>query len=119
MEELVSIYNEVLNHDNKEDGVRLFVFKNKQDFTKKFVEENLMKMKINEPNHGESYDDTFKNFLNNINMVIEPFGDNEIIIVGVFGKNIDKIDIGNSDVRVYNIKDISFLIDDIENIYNY
>lgn len=119
MEELVSIYNEVLDHDNKDDGVRLFVFKDKHDFVKKYVEENLMTMKINEPNHGEKYEDTFKDFLNNINMVIEPFGDNEIIIVGVFGKYVDKIDIGNADVRVYNLGDISFLIDDIEKTYGY
>lgn len=119
MEDLVSVYNEVLDHDNKDNSIRLFVFKDKHDFVKKFTEENLMQMKISEPNHGEKYEDTFKKFLDNINMVIEPFGDNEVIIVGVFGKHVGKIDIGNADVRVYNIREISFLIDDIEKMYGY
>lgn len=119
MEKLVSVYKRVMEHDNKSDGVRLFVFKNKNDFMKKYVEDNLIKMKIKEPIHGEKYEDTFDVFLNNINMVIEPFGEEEVIIVGVFGEYVDSIDIGNADVRVYNLGDISFLIDDIERAYGY
>lgn len=117
MEELVSIYNDVLDHDSKSNSVRLFVYKNKEDFVKKYVEENLMRMKVSEPNHTEKYENTFKKYLDNINMIISPFGEDEIIIVGVFGDYVDKIDIGKSDVRVYSIKDISFLIDDMEDSY--
>lgn len=29
MEELVSMYDEVLNHDSRDDGVRVYIYKNK------------------------------------------------------------------------------------------
>lgn len=117
MEELVSIYNEVLEHDNKDKGIRLFIFKNKADFVKKYVEENLMKFKIDEPNHGEKYEDTYKTHLESINMVVKPFSEDEVIIVGVFGRYVDRINIGKDDVRIYNLKDIEFLLKDINKYY--
>ena len=117
MEELVNIYDEVLNHDNKDDGVRVYMYKNKNDLVKKYVENNLMKLKISEPITGEKYDDTFKKYLDEINSLIKPFKEDEVIVVGVFGKYVDDIDIGNVDVRVYHADELDLLIEDVYSLY--
>ena len=117
MEELVSMYDEVLNHDSRDDGVRVFIYKNKNDLVKKYVENNLMKLKISEPITGEKYDDTFKEYLDEINSLIKPFKEDEVIVVGVFGKYVDDIDIGNVDVRVYHADELDLLIEDVDSLY--
>lgn len=117
MEELVSMYDEVLNHDNRDDGVRVFIYKNKNDLVKKYVENNLMKLKVSEPITGEKYDDTFKEYLDEINSLIKPFKEDEVIVVGVFGKYVDDIDIGNVDVRVYHVDELDLLIEDVNSLY--
>lgn len=117
MEELVSMYDEVLNHDSRDDGVRVFIYKNKNDLVKKYVENNLMKLKVSEPITGEKYDDTFKKYLGEINSLIKPFKEDEIIVVGVFGKYVDDIDIGNVDVRVYHADELDLLIEDANSLY--
>ena len=117
MEELVNIYDEVLNHDNRNDGVRVYMYKNKNDLVKKYVENNLMKLKISEPITGEKYDDTFKKYLDEINSLIKPFKEDEVIVVGVFGKYVDDIDIGNVDVRVYHADELDLLIEDVYSLY--
>ena len=117
MEELVSMYDEVLNHDSRDDGVRVFIYKNKNDLVKKYIENNLMKMKISEPITGEKYDDTFKEYLDEINSLIKPFKEDEVIVVGVFGKYVDDIDIGNVDVRVYHADELDLLIEDVNSLY--
>lgn len=117
MEELVNIYDEVLNHDNRDDGVRVYMYKNKNDLVKKYVENNLMKLKISEPITGEKYDDTFKKYLDEINSLIKPFKEDEVIVVGVFGKYVDDIDIGNVDVRVYHADELDLLIEDVYSLY--
>lgn len=117
MEELVNIYDEVLNHDNRDDGVRVYMYKNKDDLVKKYVENNLMKLKISEPITGEKYDDTFKKYLDEINSLIKPFKEDEVIVVGVFGKYVDDIDIGNVDVRVYHADELDLLIEDVYSLY--
>lgn len=117
MEELVSIYGEVLNHDKRDDGVRVYMYKNKNDLVKKYVENNLMKLKISEPITGEKYDDTFKKYLDEINSLIKPFKEDEVIVVGVFGKYVDDIDIGNVDVRVYHADELDLLIEDVYSLY--
>lgn len=117
MEELVNIYDEVLNHDNRDDGVRVYIYKNKNDLVKKYVENNLMKLKISEPITGEKYDDTFKKYLDEINSLIKPFKEDEVIVVGVFGKYVDDIDIGNVDVRVYHADELDLLIEDVYSLY--
>lgn len=117
MEELVSMYNEVLNHDKVDDDIRVFVFKDTDDLIKKYVEANLMEMKVSEPISGEKYEDTFNKYLQDINSLIKPFEDNEIIVVGVFGKYVDRIDIGNVDVRVYHVDEIDLLVEDIQDSY--
>ena len=117
MEELVSMYDEVLNHDSRDDGVRVFIYKNKNDLVKKYVENNLMKLKVSEPITGEKYDDTFKKYLDEINSLIKPFKEDELIVVGVFGKYVDDIDIGNVDVRVYHVDELDLLIEDVDSLY--
>lgn len=117
MEELVSMYDEVLNHDSRDDGVRVFIYKNKNDLIKKYVENNLMKLKVSEPITGEKYDDTFKEYLDEINSLIKPFKEDEVIVVGVFGKYVDDIDIGNVDVRVYHVDELDLLIEDVDSLY--
>ena len=117
MEELVSMYDEVLNHDSRDDGVRVFIYKNKNDLVKKYVENNLMKLKVSEPITGEKYDDTFKKYLDEINSLIKPFKEDEVIVVGVFGKYVDDIDIGNVDVRVYHADELDLLIEDVNSLY--
>ena len=117
MEELVSMYDEVLNHDSRDDGVRVFIYKNKNDLVKKYVENNLMKLKISEPITGEKYDDTFKEYLDEINSLIKPFKEDEVIVVGVFGKYVDDIDIGKVDVRVYHADELDLLIEDVDSLY--
>lgn len=117
MEELVSMYDEVLNHDSRDDGVRVFIYKNKNDLVKKYVENNLMKLKVSEPITGEKYDDTFKKYLDEINSLIKPFKEDELIVVGVFGKYVDDIDIGNVDVRVYHADELDLLIEDVNSLY--
>ena len=117
MEELVSMYDEVLNHDSRDDGVRVFIYKNKNDLVKKYVENNLMKLKVSEPITGEKYDDTFKKYLDEINSLIKPFKEDEVIVVGVFGKYVDSIDIGNVDVRVYHVDELDLLIEDVNSLY--
>lgn len=117
MEELVNMYDEVLNHDSRDDGVRVFIYKNKNDLVKKYVENNLMKLKISEPITGEKYDDTFKEYLDEINSLIKPFKEDEVIVVGVFGKYVDDIDIGNVDVRVYHADELDLLIEDVDSLY--
>ena len=117
MEELVNMYDEVLNHDSRDDGVRVFIYKNKNDLAKKYVENNLMKLKISEPITGEKYDDTFKEYLDEINSLIKPFKEDEVIVVGVFGKYVDDIDIGNVDVRVYHADELDLLIEDVDSLY--
>ena len=117
MEELVSMYDEVLNHDSRDDGVRVFIYKNKNDLVKKYVENNLMKLKVSEPITGEKYDDTFKEYLDEINSLIKPFKEDEVIVVGVFGKYVDDIDIGNVDVRVYHVDELDLLIEDVNSLY--
>lgn len=117
MEELVSMYDEVLNHDSRDDGVRVFIYKNKNDLVKKYVENNLMKLKVSEPITGEKYDDTFKEYLDEINSLIKPFKEDEVIVVGVFGKYVDDIDIGNVDVRVYHADELDLLIEDVDSLY--
>lgn len=117
MEELVSMYDEVLNHDSRDDGVRVFIYKNKDDLVKKYVENNLMKLKVSEPITGEKYDDTFKKYLDEINSLIKPFKEDELIVVGVFGKYVDDIDIGNVDVRVYHADELDLLIEDVNSLY--
>ena len=79
-------------------GVRVFIYKNKNDLVKKYVENNLMKLKVSEPITGEKYDDTFKEYLDEINSLIKPFKEDEVIVVGVFGKYVDDIDIGNVEI---------------------
>lgn len=117
MEELVSMYDEVLNHDSRDDGVRVYMYKNKNDLVKKYVENNLMKLKISEPITGEKYDNTFKKYLDEINSLLKPFKENEVIVVGVFGKYVDDIDIGNVDVRVYHADELDLLIEDVNLLY--
>lgn len=117
MDNLVSMYNEVLNHDSKDNGVRVFIYKDKDDLTKKYVRENLMRLKIDEPITGEKYDDTFKKYLNEINSLIKPFKDDELIVVGVFGEYVESIDIGNTDVRVYHADELDLLIEDVNLLY--
>jgi hypothetical protein len=117
MEELVSMYDEVLNHDSRDDGVRVFIYKNKNDLVKKYAENNLMKLKVSEPITGEKYDDTFKEYLDEINSLIKPFKEDEVIVVGVFGKYVDDIDIGNVDVRVYHADELDLLIEDVNSLY--
>lgn len=117
MEELVNMYDEVLNHDSRDDSVRVFIYKNKNDLVKKYVENNLMKLKISEPITGEKYDDTFKEYLDEINSLIKPFKEDEVIVVGVFGKYVDDIDIGNVDVRVYHADELDLLIEDVDSLY--
>ena len=117
MEELVNMYDEVLNHDSRDDGVRVFIYKNKNDLVKKYVENNLMKLKISEPITGEKYDDTFKEYLDEINSLIKPFKEDEVIVVGVFGKYVDDIDIGKVDVRVYHADELDLLIEDVDSLY--
>lgn len=117
MEELVSMYDEVLNHDSRDDGVRVYIYKNKNDLVKKYVENNLMKLKVSEPITGEKYDDTFKKYLDEINSLIKPFKEDEVIVVGVFGKYVDDIDIGNVDVRVYHVDELDLLIEDVNSLY--
>ena len=117
MEELVSMYDEVLNHDSRDDGVRVFIYKNKNDLVKKYVENNLMKLNVSEPITGEKYDDTFKKYLDEINSLIKPFKEDELIVVGVFGKYVDDIDIGNVDVRVYHADELDLLIEDVNSLY--
>ena len=117
MEELVSMYDEVLNHDSRDDGVRVFIYKNKNDLVKKYVENNLMKLKVSEPITGEKYDDTFKKYLDEINSLIKPFKEDEVMVVGVFGKYVDDIDIGNVDVRVYHADELDLLIEDVNSLY--
>ena len=117
MEELVSMYDEVLNHDSRDDGVRVFIYKNKNDLVKKYVENNLMKLKVSEPITGEKYDDTFKEYLDEINSLIKPFKEDEVVVVGVFGKYVDDIDIGNVDVRVYHADELDLLIEDVNSLY--
>lgn len=117
MEELVSMYDEVLNHDSRDDGVRVFIYKNKNDLVKKYVENNLMKLKVSEPITGEKYDDTFREYLDEINSLIKPFKEDEVIVIGVFGKYVDDIDIGNVDVRVYHADELDLLIEDVDLLY--
>lgn len=117
MEELVSMYDEVLNHDSRDDGVRVFIYKNKNDLVKKYVENNLMKLKVSEPITGEKYDNTFKKYLDEINSLIKPFKEDGLIVVGVFGKYVDDIDIGNVDVRVYHADELDLLIEDVNSLY--
>ena len=117
MEELVSMYDEVLNHDSRDNGVRVYIYKNKNDLVKKYVENNLMKLKVSEPITGEKYDDTFKKYLYEINSLIKPFKEDELIVVGVFGKYVDDIDIGNVDVRVYHADELDLLIEDVDSLY--
>lgn len=117
MEELVNMYDEVLNHDSRDDGVRVFIYKNKNDLVKKYVENNLMKLKISEPITGEKYDDTFREYLDEINSLIKPFKEDEVIVIGVFGKYVDDIDIGNVDVRVYHADELDLLIEDVDSLY--
>lgn len=117
MEELVSMYDEVLNHDSRDDGVRVYIYKNKNDLVKKYVENNLMKLKVSEPITGEKYDDTFKKYLDEINSLIKPFKEDELIVVSVFGKYVDDIDIGNVDVRVYHADELDLLIEDVNSLY--
>lgn len=117
MEELVNMYDEVLNHDSRDDGVRVFIYKNKNDLVKKYVENNLMKLKVSEPITGEKYDDTFREYLDEINSLIKPFKEDEVIVIGVFGKYVDDIDIGNVDVRVYHADELDLLIEDVDSLY--
>lgn len=117
MDKLVSMYDEVLNHDSKDDGVRVFIYKDKDDLTKKYARDNLMKLKISEPITGEKYDDTFKKYLDEINSLIKPFRDDELIVVGVFGKYVENIDIGNADVRVYHADELDLLVEDVKALY--
>ena len=117
MEELVNMYDEVLNHDSRDDGVRVFIYKNENDLVKKYVENNLMKLKVSEPITGEKYDDTFKEYLDEINSLIKPFKEDEVIVVGVFGKYVDDIDIGKVDVRVYHADELDLLIEDVYSLY--
>ena len=117
MEELVSMYDEVLNHDSRDDGVRVYMYKNKNDLVKKYVENNLMKLKVSEPITGEKYDNTFKEYLDEINSLIKPFKEDEVIVVGVFGKYVDDIDVGNVDVRVYHADELDLLIEDVNSLY--
>lgn len=117
MDKLVSMYDEVLNHDSKDDGVRVFIYKDKDDLTKKYARDNLMRLKISEPITGEKYDDTFKKYLDEINSLIKPFKDDELIVVGVFGKYVESIDIGNTDVRVYHADELDLLIEDVNSLY--
>lgn len=117
MEELVNMYDEVLNHDSRDDGVRVFIYKNKNDLVKKYVENNLMKLKISEPITGEKYDDTFREYLDEINSLIKPFKEDEVIVIGVFGKYVDDIDIGKVDVRVYHADELDLLIEDVDSLY--
>ena len=117
MEELVNMYDEVLNHDSRDDSVRVFIYKNKNDLVKKYVENNLMKLKVSEPITGEKYDDTFREYLDEINSLIKPFKEDEVIVIGVFGKYVDDIDIGNVDVRVYHADELDLLIEDVDSLY--
>lgn len=117
MEEIVSVYNEVMSHDNKDKGLNIMIYKNKDDFVKKYVEKNILNMKIDEPIHGENYDDKFKSYLERINMILSAYNDEELIIVGVFDEHPDKWKIGESDIRVYDVDNIDFLMEDINEYY--
>lgn len=118
IEELVSMYKEVLDFDNKSDDLRIYVFANKDDLVRKYIEKNLLGMKIKEPITGEKYDDTFKEYLEEIRILCNSFEPREIIIIGVYGKYVDSIDIHNNDVRLYHLNEISLLSDDIKQYYN-
>lgn len=117
IEELVSVYNKVTAHDNKENSLNVMVYRNKDDFVKKYVEKNLLNMKIDEPIHGERYDDTFKDYMDKINMILSAYDEDELIIVGVFDKYPENWSIGESDIRVYDIDNIDFLMEDVSEYY--
>lgn len=117
IEEVVSIYNEVMAHDNKGKGLNVMIYKNKDDFVKKYIEENLMSMKIDEPIHGERYDSKFKSYLDKINMILSAYEEDELIIIGVFDEYPENWSIGESDIRAYDIDNIDFLMEDIYEYY--
>src|SRR5690606_5854970 len=117
IEELVAVYQEVLNFDKKTDDLRVYVFKDKHDLMKKYVEENLLQMKLKEPITGEKYDNKFKEFLEEIRVLSNTFSNDEIIIIGVYGKYVDSINIHDNDIRLYHISEISLLADDIKEYY--
>lgn len=117
IEELVAVYQEVLNFDKKTDDLRVYIFKDKHDLMKKYVEENLLQMKLKEPITGEKYDNKFKEFLEEIRVLSNTFSNDEIIIIGVYGKYVDSINIHDNDIRLYHISEISLLADDIKEYY--
>lgn len=117
IEELVAVYQEVLNFDKKTDDLRIYIFKDKHDLMKKYVEENLLQMKLKEPITGEKYDNKFKEFLEEIRVLSNTFSNDEIIIIGVYGKYVDSINIHDNDIRLYHISEISLLADDIKEYY--
>jgi len=117
MEDLVNMYQEVLNFDNKNKDLRVYVFSNKDDLIKKYVENNLMSMKIDEPITGEKYDIKFKKYLEEVKLLCNTFSNTEIIIIGVYGLYVDSIDINSNDVRLYHLHEIELLSDDIREYY--
>lgn len=117
MEDLVSVYKDKLDFDSNSKDIRVFIFKNKDDLINKYVDRNLIKMKIDEPNNNQKYDDKFKSYLEELKLLLNPFSKDEVIVVGVFGKNIENIDINNNDVRLYRIEEFSLLIEDVNHFY--
>lgn len=117
MDELVEMYNEVLNFDNNDECIKIYVYKNKEDLIKKYVEKNILKMKIDEPITNESYDEKFKGYLKELRMLLKTFNDKEVIIVGVFGFDYEFIDVERDCINLYNLSELDLLIEDISNFY--
>lgn len=118
IEELVSTYTEALTFDKQMDDLRVYVYKDKKDLISKYINMYKLRMKVNEPKHGEKYEEKFDRFLKELNMLCTSFKENDIIIVGVYGEGADKIDIGVNDVRLYHVDELEFLQEDIRSYYN-
>lgn len=120
MDKIVDLYQDKLYFDNNPDGVLIHVFKNKEDLLNKYVISNLFNMKLDEPIRGESYDENFKRYLEELKSLSAYMGEEQQIIIALFGvyENIDIKDIQNIDTRVYSIKDFEVLISDIKDFYN-
>ena len=117
MEELVSIFNSKFDVFIPKKDFKLYVYKNKADLVSKYVDRNLIKMKMDEPLRSEKYDDTFKFYLEEINMLSQTFNDTEPILVGVFGYRTDWIRIGENDVKLYHVEDINLVVEDMNEFY--
>lgn len=117
MEDLVSVYSELRDFDSREDGLSLYVYKDKNHLMRDYVRDRLLYMKIDEPNYNEKYENTFKKYLEELRLLTNPFKDDELIILGIFSNDNNVIDINNSDVRLYHKDELDLLIEDIDILY--